>query len=89
VHIDEVLSGTLRIYPNPTADMASLVLPVTPTADMTYEWLDATGRIISKGIQPRGKKSMEVSLRGLPAGLYLIRIHGTDGQLSMGKLVKY
>jgi len=89
VHIDALTNTHLSIYPNPTRDITTLVLPTAPSVDLAYEWTDASGRILRKGIQPAGMKIVQANLSDFPAGIYFIRLHGADQQLNLGRVVKY
>jgi hypothetical protein len=89
VHIDVPENSQLKIYPNPTRDIATLVLPKVPSADLAYEWMDASGRILRKGVQPAGAKVVQADLSDFPAGIYFIRLHGAEQQVNLGRLVKY
>lgn len=59
----------VSLYPNPTTDMVY----VASDAVSKLEVLDLTGRIL---LSNEGQNS--VSMRALPSGVYLVRIHVAD-----------
>ncbi|MDF7812880.1 FG-GAP-like repeat-containing protein [Hymenobacter sp. YC55] len=71
----------LTLYPNPASGSTAVeaVRPVRLTL------LDLTGRTVRTIATPARRH--ELDLRGLAAGLYMVRCETTDGQLGMQRLV--
>lgn len=68
------------LYPNPARDEATLTLP----APARVEVLDLAGRRIRTAALPAGRQAL--SLRGLAAGLYLLRATTADGRAATRRL---
>ena len=75
-----VLRNALEIYPNPTTETVQLRLPGQPTArPATVEVLDMLGRPVRQRTAQLGAtNAVQVDLRGLPAGLYAVRVTCAD-----------
>ncbi|WP_159452047.1 T9SS type A sorting domain-containing protein [Hymenobacter roseosalivarius] len=80
------LEAALVVYPNPSSNgdfsLASLQKPGVATAPFTIS--DATGRVVLRqGAAPTSAASGRlISLRGQPAGVYLLRLSTTEGTLT-------
>ncbi|MBD2722304.1 endonuclease [Hymenobacter armeniacus] len=70
------LRNALEIYPNPASETVQLRLPGVPAArPATVEVLDMLGRAVrQRTAQLSANDAVSVDLRGLPAGLYAIRV---------------
>ncbi|UOG74537.1 FG-GAP-like repeat-containing protein [Hymenobacter tibetensis] len=71
----------LSLYPNPATSTTTVEAP----QPVQLTLLDLTGRTMRKGTILARRH--EVDLRGLAAGLYLVRCETTDGRLGMQRLV--
>ena len=71
-----VLHNALEIYPNPATAAVQVRLPGQPTAHpATVEVLDMLGRAVRRRTaQLSATEATSVDLRGLPAGLYAVRV---------------
>jgi endonuclease I len=71
-----VLRNALEIYPNPASETVQLRLPGAPAArPATIEVLDVLGRPVrQRAAQLGATDAVPVDLRGLPAGIYAIRV---------------
>lgn len=68
----------LRVYPNPSeAGQSTLALP--PDAHH-LEVLDALGRLVAAATLPAGAADWPLDLGTQPAGLYLVRVHTSQGR---------
>jgi hypothetical protein len=80
----------LNIYPNPTSGKFTLQLSNLKSAQTTVEILSENGVVISrKAVGAPGAAStirMDFDLTPQPAGVYLIKVVGTDG-VKTGKVV--
>ena len=83
-----VLRNALEIYPNPAAETVQLRLPGQPTPrSATVEVLDMLGRAVrQRTAQLSATEAVSVDLRGLPAGLYAVRVQCAGVEYS-GRIV--
>jgi hypothetical protein len=85
--VDPVLSGALKVYPNPVGT-GTLVLELNDGSlrgNLEYEFLDRLGRIVRRGtIGNFGTTRIDVS--GLPTGIYFLRAQA-DGRFTTKKIV--
>ena len=79
----------LSLYPNPARATATVQLPPVPgAATATLALLDAVGRVVrttAVALPPAGLRH-ELDLRGLPAGLYAVRV-AAGGRTATQRLV--
>ncbi|WP_303312576.1 T9SS type A sorting domain-containing protein [Hymenobacter sp. BT730] len=71
-----------RLYPNPAADAALLELNgLRETTPLQAEMINALGQVVrTQRLQPRqGAIRATLNLRGLPAGVYSIRLRTSEG----------
>ena len=81
--VDLKKSADIRIYPNPTGKEFTI-----STADNSYQSYTLTntlGNIMLQ--QPMQPKQTKVDIHQLPAGIYYITLHGTNGNI-VRKIVK-
>ena len=67
---------------------ATITYSLAAAGEITLELFDLRGRLIRKeeqGIRSGGKRSLTLSGAGLPAGLYLYRIHSDGIEVAAGK----
>jgi hypothetical protein len=62
----------LALYPNPAHATATLSLPATATS-RSVQVLDALGRTLRRQMLPAHAATAVLDLRGLPAGVYVVR----------------
>jgi Carbohydrate binding module (family 6)/Secretion system C-terminal sorting domain len=76
-------TGLLLLYPNPTTDVFQLSIDNAQTGKFLVQVISSAGRLVKTYTFEKGLSEMQVqiSLAGLPAGIYLIRIGGTDWQV--------
>ena len=68
----------LKVYPNPTSQRLTVVLPaVAPAAQATL--LDLTGRPVRRWALPTQQAEASFDLSAVAAGVYVLRIPGTTG----------
>ncbi len=78
---DETLApSAISIYPNPTGDVAHIVLPAAAQL-RAWRLLDLQGHLRLQG------SGLEVGMQDLPAGLYMLEILGRNG-LTRVKVVR-
>jgi hypothetical protein len=76
-------SNMLLLYPNPTTDAFQLSMNNPQTGKFLVQVISPSGRLVKTYSFEKGLPEMQVqvSLAGLPAGVYVIRIGGTDWQV--------
>lgn len=69
----------MELYPNPAHDQVRVVRP-TGTTSTYYTLLDALGRVVRTYGLPtsQSSRSLVLDLRGVPAGVYLLRLTSAD-----------
>ena len=83
--IDNTLSESIKLYPNPATDV--IHLSVANRLNLTkIEIIDINGRTI-KSISIENITQKEVNISDLNKGLYLINIHSNDGMVTK-KIIK-
>ncbi|QNP54097.1 T9SS type A sorting domain-containing protein [Hymenobacter qilianensis] len=86
------MDAALVVYPNPSSNgdfsLASLQKPGVATAPFTIS--DAAGRIVQRqGAAPiSAANGRLISLRGQPAGVYLLRLSTPEGTLTRKLLIQ-
>lgn len=73
-------SLALSLYPNPASTSATVAAP----RPVRLTLFDLTGRVVRTVATPA--RQHELDLRGLAAGLYVVRCETTDGQLGVQRL---
>ena len=74
--------GTLELFPNPAAETVQVRLPGaagSTAAPATLELLDNLGRVVRTRVVVLSNGAATLDLRGLPAGLYAVRVHTAAG----------
>jgi hypothetical protein len=76
-------AGTLLLYPNPTIDAFLLTVNNGQSGKFLVQVITPSGRLAKTYSFEKTLPEMQVqvSLAGLPAGVYVIRIGGTDWQV--------
>ncbi|GAA4031706.1 hypothetical protein GCM10022409_14930 [Hymenobacter glaciei] len=74
VRFPQVAAGPLALYPNPTADRATLDLRSLPVGRYSVQVFDATGRRLQQATYPAEQPVLD--LRSLPAGAYFVQVRG-------------
>ena len=67
------VTDALSVYPNPATDQLRVQLPAGSQAGQ-LSLVDGLGRVVRRQPLPAGTRQAEVAVRGLPAGLYLLRV---------------
>lgn len=80
----------LKVFPNPFAYDFTLQFTLPKTDNVTIGVYDMQGRLVQEVLnaeQQEGLHTIYVNGRNLPSGMYLCRLHSSQGEL-MSKLVK-
>jgi len=75
----------LLLFPNPATDRVYIQMEEYTGNDLAVEILDMTGRCMSENKIPADFPA-EISVAGLPPGLYLVRVRMVDGMIA-GRLL--
>ena len=81
------IANILQAAPNPARETVLLTSSVLPNAPSTVQWMDARGRLVKTINWPAQASQLEVDLRHLPKGVYIVQARiGT--QLYSTRVVK-
>ncbi len=73
------VASAIRVYPNPTRGIVTLVLPAGLGAPVQLSVYDALGKRLLGRRLAAGTEKTDVDLSGCAAGLYLIKLETRDG----------
>jgi hypothetical protein len=76
---DEERRRMIRVFPNPSSTRVKIEIPKGSSYD-NYELYDVAMKRMRSGTCQRG--NFEISVDDLPAGLYFLRLKGTQGTIS-------
>ena len=80
--------AALRLWPNPAGQMLQVEAPQVAPRALHAALYDARGREVRRLRLPSGQSQWQLSLEGLPAGLYLIALRSDRGELvAQGRFV--
>jgi hypothetical protein len=69
----EALAAQIKCYPNPTSDI--LFISFAGKEQLDIELFDASGKSVANEQLLSGQANSQLDMRGLPAGVYTLRIH--------------
>ncbi|PHI19994.1 hypothetical protein CEQ90_09625 [Lewinellaceae bacterium SD302] len=72
------LGKKLSVFPNPAAEHVNLTLSEALSEVLTFNLIDATGRVVIDGSIPKGSLEQSISIRELSNGTYFLRF--TNGK---------
>jgi lysyl endopeptidase len=78
--VDENTAGEGNIWPNPATDVVHVSMAEPFGERAGYSVVDAVGRVVTQGRLPAGASNMELDLRALTAGSYVLVLDGHDLQ---------
>lgn len=79
---------SVRAYPNPTSGDLTLAFESVLTTSATLRVFDMFGRLVKTERVAEAQLQYELSLNGLPQGVYFVEIGGTEGRLWGQRIVK-
>ncbi len=82
VGLSETPAFEMAMYPNPATTYFDLT---SNTEVLKVEIMDAAGKVVSQQLNP----SNRISVDGLPAGTYLVKVYNRDEQAVIQKLNKF
>lgn len=78
---------TLQAAPNPAREIVLLTSSIAPKVPATVQWMDARGQLVKTMNWPAQASQLEVDLRHLPKGVYIIQAR-IGAQLYITRVVK-
>lgn len=75
----------LRIYPNPAQDILNIEHKGKPIPGYEVELYHSNGSLL---VSQKIEFPQQLDIRGLPSGIYLLKITSPDGQYSTYKIIK-
>ncbi len=82
--LEPMLSNVLSVHPNPAKDFISISGLGEARAEATLT--DLSGRVVAQAMLEAS--APQISLTGLPAGIYLLKLQRANGEVSNFKIVK-
>jgi predicted esterase len=81
--VDELV-GEVRLYPNPTSDMVHITTgqKIEPSL---VQVISILGQVMNVPIEEEGETELTVDLRSVHAGVYIIRLRGSDKRFRVVK----
>ncbi|MFZ9386718.1 MAG: T9SS type A sorting domain-containing protein [Chitinophagaceae bacterium] len=78
------------VFPNPACDLVQVLVTAARAEKIRLFITDMSGRDLQREIRilGSGSNNLSANLRGLPAGIYLIRVIGEDGKGGFMRVVK-
>ncbi|HEX8528515.1 MAG TPA: T9SS type A sorting domain-containing protein, partial [Cytophagales bacterium] len=73
------MASAIRVYPNPTRGIVTLVLPAGLGVPVQLSVYDARGKQLLSRSLAAGTEKTDVDLSGYAAGLYLIKLETRHG----------
>ena len=83
----EKMPALVSLFPNPATTSFTLQREGAPTAPLSFTLCNLVGQELQRGILPAGIHQITLPTAALPAGLYLVRIWGTQVQQTLKLLV--
>ena len=85
-----VANGTVSILPNPAQDMININLKWNEAQAFTISMFDMSGRVVMQTSVPAtAQYSTSLSVNSLPAGNYIVKINGTNGNITQQVVVAH
>lgn len=74
-----------RLFPNPARDMVWVALEQPERAAMRVSLFTSTGQLVQDVLLPAGQDHLQLSVGGLPQGMYFVHAGGRVKKLGIGK----
>lgn len=76
---NELFINSISVFPNPTSEILTISFETAEAQNINLELVDVTGKIIlSKNLGLiQGKRNESISLDGISAGTYILKLNGT------------
>jgi hypothetical protein len=89
VSVEELnILSEASIYPNPAQDFVNVRFGVALNQSVSFELIDANGKIILQKQFNKGTELVTLQLSDLPAGLYFCKLIAKNGAFESGRLIK-
>ncbi|MDQ2179025.1 PKD domain-containing protein [Marinifilum sp. D714] len=76
----------LSVYPNPSVDKFTVDLSKIIYSEISWSVYSSTGMKVRNGVTPNFSNTLEFNLKGLSAGMYILRMN-VDGEILKRKLL--
>lgn len=81
--------NAFTVYPNPAYDNINISIETNNSQEVSFDIYSMTGQLLQSKVETvSGKQTIEMSLNGLPTGMYIINAQLDGGQISE-RIVKY
>ena len=80
-----VPAGTIGLFPNPVSEWLAVRSPEAKVSEISL--VAGDGRRVVRQSYPSPVSSLEVDVRGLPEGLYLLRVTDSEGGVRTDKVI--
>lgn len=89
INDEEATIADLRLFPNPTANKATLIINPTKEGNYKVEVLDLVGATIATAFEGRiaGETEVNINTESLSQGVYLVQV-SSNGKTQLQKLIK-
>lgn len=89
LRMNEKVTSTVSVYPNPSSDYVNLSLSSTPDSDINVIIMDSNGKTVEQIMNPEmNGNNMKFDIRNLETGIYFIHILNNDGSTTSNKFIK-
>ncbi len=78
-----------KVYPQPASDRLSVELVSSNELEIYYSLLNINGSVLMSGSMKKlaGKHTMELDIKSIPSGLYLLKVNDAKGSFSATKKI--
>jgi len=83
----DITTTNFSIYPNPTTGQLTIQFSTSIDQDISLKVLDILGRQVNNGFIQKGSSSHNFSIDDM-AGIYIIQLTDSDGNMSQRKVIK-
>jgi hypothetical protein len=91
VHENTPATTPINVFPNPFADRISVEFTLEQAQMLRFELYDVNGRLVELLLEDRvkaGENRFSFSAQPLPAGVYLLRVAGSNGTVAESKVIR-
>jgi hypothetical protein len=75
--------AAVSVYPNPASDALQVTLDLKQSATLSLQLRDLSARVVFKESSAfaSGANQRSIVMQGFPAGVYVLSIHDSNGQV--------
>lgn len=85
--LEELSSAGISVFPNPARDVVTFVIPSDLVGQVKLEMYDAIGKLVAQ--EELTKESTSLRIAKLEEGIYIFKLISNNGQVKIGKVIKY